>query len=58
MHSTCPTLPCVAVRYRMCTDVFDYLPLSAMIDNEVFCVHGGLSRSLNTLDEVTASPAA
>lgn len=36
----------------MCTDVFDYLPLSAMIDNEVFCVHGGLSRSLNSLDEI------
>lgn len=32
--------------------VFDYLPLTAVIENELFCVHGGLSPSLDTLDQL------
>ena len=28
--------------WRYCTDVFDYLSLSAMIDGRALCVHGGL----------------
>ena len=38
--------------WRYCTEVFDYLSLSAVIEDKVFCVHGGLSPSLNTLDQV------
>ena len=38
--------------WRYCTEIFDYLSLSALIDGEVFCVHGGLSPSLNTLDQI------
>ena len=38
--------------WRYCTEIFDYLSLSALIDNDVFCVHGGLSPSINTLDQV------
>ena len=30
--------------WRYCTDVFDYLSLSALIDGSIFCVHGGLRR--------------
>ena len=37
---------------RYCTDVFDYLSLSAVIEDRVFCVHGGLSPSINSLDQV------
>ena len=37
---------------RYCTDVFDYLSLSAIIEDRVFCVHGGLSPSINSLDQV------
>jgi len=38
--------------WRYCTDVFDYLSLSAIIEDRVFCVHGGLSPSITSLDQV------
>ncbi|XP_062135136.1 serine/threonine-protein phosphatase 4 catalytic subunit-like [Drosophila sulfurigaster albostrigata] len=38
--------------WRYCMDIADYFSLSAIIDNEVFCVHGGLSPSINRLDEL------
>lgn len=38
--------------WRYCTEIFDYLSLSAIIDDKIFCVHGGLSPAINTLDQV------
>ena len=38
--------------WKYCTEVFDFLSLSAVVDDQVFCVHGGLSPSVNTLDQV------
>ena len=38
--------------WRYCTDVFDSLPLAAIIDNKIFCVHGGLSPSLENIDDL------
>jgi len=38
--------------WRYCTEIFDYLSLSAIIDDKIFCVHGGLSPSINTLDQI------
>lgn len=38
--------------WRYCTEVFDFLTLSAIIDNKVLCVHGGLSPDLRTLDQI------
>lgn len=38
--------------WRYCTEVFDYLTISAVIDGSVLCVHGGLSPDVRTLDQV------
>lgn len=34
------------------TDMFDFLTLSVVIDNEIFCVHGGLSPSIHSIDQI------
>ena len=38
----------------MFTDLFDYLPIGAIIDNKVFCVHGGLSPTIHHIDDIKA----
>merc|ERR1711935_508321 len=38
--------------WRWCTDVFDYLTLSALIDGTTLCVHGGLSPDVRALDQI------
>ncbi|GIX61927.1 serine/threonine-protein phosphatase PP2A catalytic subunit [Babesia caballi] len=34
------------------TNLFDYLPLGALIDGRIFCPHAGLSPSFDSLDQV------
>lgn len=34
------------------TDLFDYLPLTALIETQIFSLHGGLSPSIDSLDHV------
>ncbi|KAI0832910.1 serine/threonine protein phosphatase [Trametes gibbosa] len=38
--------------WRWCCEVFDYLALGAIVDGRVFCVHGGLSPSLQGIDQI------
>lgn len=38
--------------WRHCTEIFDYLSLAAVVDDRVFCVHGGLSPAISTLDQI------
>ncbi|KAF4664673.1 serine threonine-protein phosphatase [Perkinsus olseni] len=38
--------------WKMLTDLFDYLPLTALVENSIFSMHGGLSPSIDTLDDV------
>jgi len=39
-----------------CTEVFDLLPLAAIIDGRVLCVHGGLSPDIVTIDQINTIP--
>lgn len=34
------------------TNLFDYFPLTALIEDRIFCLHGGLSPSIDSLDHV------
>jgi serine/threonine-protein phosphatase 2A catalytic subunit len=38
--------------WQYITDAFDFLPLAATVDGDIFCPHGGLSPSLDTLDNI------
>ena len=38
--------------WHLCTDLFDLLPIAAVIDQQVLCIHGGLSPDLKTIDEI------
>jgi serine/threonine-protein phosphatase 2A catalytic subunit len=38
--------------WRYLTDLFDFLPITALVEGEHFCMHGGLSPSIETLDQV------
>ena len=36
------------------TEVFDCLPLAAVVENQIFCPHAGLSPSLESLTHILA----
>lgn len=38
--------------WRLFTDLFDCLPISAVVNNDTFCCHGGLSPSFDTIDQL------
>ncbi|EGR27270.1 protein phosphatase 2a catalytic subunit, putative [Ichthyophthirius multifiliis] len=38
--------------WKYFTEVFDYLPLTSLVEGKIFCLHGGLSPSLDTLDSI------
>ncbi|KAI3386220.1 hypothetical protein SNEBB_000627 [Seison nebaliae] len=41
-----------ATVWRFCTETFDYFSLGAEINGKILCVHGGLSPSIYTLDDI------
>jgi serine/threonine-protein phosphatase 2A catalytic subunit len=40
--------------WKAFTDLFDYLPMTALVEEKIFCLHGGLSPSIDTLDHARA----
>ena len=36
----------------MFTDLFDFLPLTAVVEGQIFGTHGGLSPNITTLDDI------
>mmetsp|Transcript_84035 Transcript_84035/g.184586 ORF Transcript_84035/g.184586 Transcript_84035/m.184586 type:complete len:317 (-) Transcript_84035:33-983(-) len=38
--------------WKLFTDTFDYLPVTAVIENQIICMHGGISPSLDSLDNI------
>ena len=38
--------------WKMFTDMFNYMPVAALIDDKIFCVHGGLSPDLNNIEDI------
>lgn len=40
--------------WRHCCEVFDYFNVAAVIDGQILCVHGGLSPSICTIDQMRA----
>jgi diadenosine tetraphosphatase ApaH/serine/threonine PP2A family protein phosphatase len=38
--------------WRSFVDVFNTLPIAGLVAGKIFCVHGGLSPSLHSMDEI------
>ncbi|KAJ9680428.1 hypothetical protein PVL29_019682 [Vitis rotundifolia] len=38
--------------WKIFTDLFDYFPLTALVESEIFCLPGGLSPSIDILDNI------
>ena len=38
------------VIYYLFLIILDYLPIAALIENEILCIHGGLSPDIRTID--------
>jgi serine/threonine-protein phosphatase PP1 catalytic subunit len=42
--------------WKMFTDCFNCMPIAAIVDEKIFCVHGGLSPELRQMDQVRRIP--
>lgn len=38
--------------WKLFTEIFDLLPICAVVDKTIFCVHGGLSPVISTIDQI------
>ena len=42
--------------WKMFTDCFNCMPLAALIEDRIFCIHGGLSPELHNMQQIRAIP--
>ncbi|KAG6383568.1 hypothetical protein SASPL_156676 [Salvia splendens] len=42
--------------WKAFTDCFNWLPVAALVDDRILCMHGGLSPELNNLDQIRSLP--
>ena len=42
--------------WKTFTDLFNYMPVAALIDEKIFCIHGGLSPDLNSMEQIRTIP--
>jgi serine/threonine-protein phosphatase PP1 catalytic subunit len=45
---------CNIKTWKTFVDVFNCLPIAAIVASKIFCVHGGLSPSLQTMEDIKA----
>lgn len=38
--------------WSLCNEIFDLLPIAAIVDKKVFCVHGGISQELPLIEHI------
>jgi len=38
--------------WKIFTDLFNCMPVAALIDEKIFCIHGGLSPDLNSMEQI------
>jgi serine/threonine-protein phosphatase 6 catalytic subunit len=38
--------------WKYFTDIFDYMPIGAIVEGKIFCVHGGLSPFISSIDQI------
>ena len=47
-------LLCYKIKYSdKVTELFNFLPVSALIDDKILCMHGGLSPDLKSINSIT-----